>query len=304
MISRGQGHGRALLSAFATGLRIWAFCAFSGMASGGDFSDVKTCSMGHKGCSGKHRVAIPAVGTLGYGPAGVFPGFQGFGLGYHPGYGYGGDALGVGAGGGYPFYGGPGYPHPWPTLRRLGGITPFPFFGGPGYPTPGCSNYFGSVGPLYPDPSVVSHEPDPSAPGYGTDYGVFDGMTGDPETTFAPFVTRAATGGSSSEPGSNAPQAPDGFRHEGRPEQTLGMEVVPVAGPARGLKISAVSPGGLADKAGLRTGDVILTINGYVIEQVGHLAWILMNADPSKILNLSVLTASDGGIHPLSVPLP
>src|SRR5436309_1585417 len=75
------------------------------------------------------------------------PGFQGFGLKYHPGYGYGGDALGVGAGGGYPFYGGPGYPCAEPRLRRLGKIVPFPYYGGPGYPSPGHPNYFGPVGP-------------------------------------------------------------------------------------------------------------------------------------------------------------
>ena len=51
--------------------------------------------------------------------------FQGFGLGYHLGYGYGGAAIGVGPDGGYPFYGGPGYPHPAPCLRRCGGITPY-----------------------------------------------------------------------------------------------------------------------------------------------------------------------------------
>ena len=66
----------------------------------------------------------------------VGSGFQGFGLSYHLGYGYGGNALGMTDNGGYPFYGGPGYPHPWPRLRRCGGITPFPYFGGPGYPSP------------------------------------------------------------------------------------------------------------------------------------------------------------------------
>ena len=87
--------------------------------------------------TGHHKHSVPAAGTLGYAKPGLYPGFQGFGLGYHLGYGYGGSALGVGADGGYPFYGGPGYPHPWPTLRRIGGITPFPFYGGPGGPMPG-----------------------------------------------------------------------------------------------------------------------------------------------------------------------
>ena len=76
------------------------------------------------------------AGTLGYGEPGLYPGVQGFGLGFHLGYGYGGDSLGVGADGGYPYYGGPGYPHAWPCLRRIGGIMPFNYYGGPGQPTP------------------------------------------------------------------------------------------------------------------------------------------------------------------------
>ena len=43
----------------------------------------------------------PGCGTLGYGPPGLHPGFQGFGLGYHLGYGYGGKrAAGSGCRGG------------------------------------------------------------------------------------------------------------------------------------------------------------------------------------------------------------
>ena len=34
------------------------------------------------------------AGTLGYGAPGLYPGVQGFGLGFHLGYGYGGDSLG------------------------------------------------------------------------------------------------------------------------------------------------------------------------------------------------------------------
>ena len=89
---------------------------------------------------------------------------QGFSLGYHPGYGYGRGALGVGAEGGYPFYGGPGYPHPWPCLRRIGGIVPFPYYGGPGYPIPGHPNYFGEFGPLSPDRPVVTVATEPGGP--------------------------------------------------------------------------------------------------------------------------------------------
>src|SRR5436305_1611543 len=90
--------------------------------------------------------SVPSVGTLGYAPPGLYPGFQGFGLGYHLGYGYGGDALGVGVDGGYPFYGGPGYPRCDPRLRRIGGINPFPHFAGPGFPTPEHPNLYGGAG--------------------------------------------------------------------------------------------------------------------------------------------------------------
>jgi hypothetical protein len=32
-----------------------------------------------------HKRKVTSQGTLGYGPPGLHPGFQGFGLGYHPG---------------------------------------------------------------------------------------------------------------------------------------------------------------------------------------------------------------------------
>ncbi len=129
-------------------------------------------------------------GTLGYGPPGLHSGFQGFGLGYHQGYGYGGDALGVEAEGGHPFYGGPGYPHPDPCLRRLGGITPFAYYAGHGYPSPDHPNFYGGFGPnlLIADQPVVRIE------GERIDPGVFGGFTGgpvDPERRFAPFTSAA-----------------------------------------------------------------------------------------------------------------
>jgi len=134
--------------------------------------------------------AVDAAGTLGYGPPGVHPGFQGFGLGYHRGYGYGGDALGVGAGGGYPFYGGPGYIHPAPRLDRLRltKVAPFPFYGGPGGPDPAHPQYYdGGPGPLVVDRPVISTGgPD------GAGYGAFSGMMPYPDSAFAPHTARAS----------------------------------------------------------------------------------------------------------------
>lgn len=144
---------------------------------------------------GIHPHKKTGAGTLGYGPPGLHPGFQGFGLGYHLGYGYGGDALGVGAEGGYPHYGGPGYPHPWPVLHRFRCyITPFHYYGGAGYPTPGQPNFYGQYGPLIPDVPVVSVATEPSGmEGAGT-YGSFTGGVPNAEALFAPFTARAAAG--------------------------------------------------------------------------------------------------------------
>lgn len=148
--------------------------------------------------AGDHPHAIArgsAAGTLGYGPPGLHPGFQGFGLGFHRGYGYGGAALGPGAEGGLPFYGGPGYPHPAPALRRIGGINPFPHFAGPGGPTPEQPWFYGGVGPLVADPPVLKIVGAPAESGYGD----YHGMMPYPETTFAPYSSSAETGSDSAE---------------------------------------------------------------------------------------------------------
>jgi hypothetical protein len=135
---------------------------------------------------------ITVAGTLSYGGNGVYWGFPGFGLSFHRGYGYGGNGLGTGALGGYPFYGGPGYPHPAPELRRCGGITPFLFYGGPGYPRYGYNNSFTEVGPMVVRQPVAVVPRD--AIGYAGDYGSFTGTLPYPDGQFAPF-TEAAAGG-------------------------------------------------------------------------------------------------------------
>jgi hypothetical protein len=87
-----------------------------------------------------HSMTINATSTLSYGPPGLHPGFVGFGLSFHPGYGYGGNALGVGALGGHPCAGGPGYPHQ---------------FGYPQFADP----YYEGIGQLYYDQPVAITEP-------------------------------------------------------------------------------------------------------------------------------------------------
>jgi len=194
MISPVRRGGNRPLMALVVALGGWMSLGPSKGAFGGWYKKMNgPYQTGGKG----HREPVgPGQGTLGYGPPGIFPGFQGFGLGYHLGYGYGGDGLGVGADGGYPYYGGPGYPHPGPSLRRCGGITHFPFYGGPGYPTPGCPNYFGGVGPLVADQPVITIASDPGEAGYGSGFGPFTGALPYPESAFAPFTAEAAATGS------------------------------------------------------------------------------------------------------------
>ena len=112
-------------------------------------------------------------------PAGA--GYQGFGLRYHLGYGYGGDAIGTGPNGGYPFYGGPGYLHPGPQLRRFGPEQPFSYFGGPGA---ACPNVFGPVGPLAVRDEVARERDTPNV-----GFGAYTGALPYPETLFAPFAS-------------------------------------------------------------------------------------------------------------------
>jgi hypothetical protein len=122
-------------------------------------------------------------GTLGYGECCLLSGYYGFGLSFHLGYGYGGRGLGVGADGGYPYYGGVGYPA----------------FGIP---------YDASViGRLAVDQPVVS-ESEPGELGYSGDYGSYTGAIPYPETLFAPYASAAATRGSSAAPNPSAPSQP------------------------------------------------------------------------------------------------
>ena len=160
-----------------------------------------------------------------------------------------------------PFYGGPGYPHPWPTLRRIGGINPFPYYGGPGGPTPDYPNYFGASARSSPTSRSSRSRMSPARP-TTANYGCFTGVLPYPETTFAPFTTIAATGGSSSGVSTDSPPnappntdpAPGEMPDVLAAGRSLGIDAEPVidAGGVPGLKVIRVYPGSAAEKAGLR----------------------------------------------------
>ena len=237
MIKHIRGGGRLPLKAFALLLGASLLSGLSARAQDGGPVVAGPPPNGPVPYTGLHLFPGPeSFGTLGYGPPGLQPGYQGFSLNYHLGNGYGNGALGVGADGGYPFYGGPGYPHPAPHLRRIGGIVPFHYFGGPGYPTPDCPNFYGGSGPLVPDRPVVTIVTADGRLVGATDYGNFTGAVADAEAKFAPFTARAAAGVSSSRSryssrGNTLPTGPDDGSSPPRPVPNPCRAIAPTRRP-------------------------------------------------------------------------
>ena len=147
MLSLARGSGRRPLKVFAWALGIWVFSGSSVMADEHGQTDFS---------EGRFKHDNLGQGTLGWAEYGLYRGLYGFSLRWHPGYGYGRYALGVGADGGYPFYGGPGYPHEWPRLRRFGPAAPVAYYGGPDYPCFGDSNFYQGIGGLAIEKPVVT----------------------------------------------------------------------------------------------------------------------------------------------------
>ncbi|HTX23126.1 MAG TPA: DegQ family serine endoprotease [Steroidobacteraceae bacterium] len=56
----------------------------------------------------------------------------------------------------------------------------------------------------------------------------------------------------------------------------------------RGALVSSVEPGGPADKAGIKPGDVILAVNGQTIERYGELSSRISNTKPGSDVRLSI----------------
>jgi membrane-associated protease RseP (regulator of RpoE activity) len=91
-----------------------------------------------------------------------------------------------------------------------------------------------------------------------------------------------------------------------RPARLLGIDEEPVvmADGAKAMKVGKVFPGTAAEKAGLQAGDVIRSVNGYLTEQRGNLAWVIANAAPKNELKLTVQGANDKNTRVISATLP
>jgi hypothetical protein len=324
MLSIVRGGGRLPVTAFAMalGLCLWAGpCVLAGVDGQGDHAE------------GRFRHGHLGYGTLGWEPYGSYSGLYGFSLRWHRGYGYGRYALGVGADGGYPFYGGPGYPHEPPPLRRFGPASPFAYYGGPEFRGPGCPNFFTPVGPLVIDKPVVTIG-EPGDFGYinergdvypGRDFGSYTGALPYPESYFAPYSSEAAMTGSSGAEGAARPMttpltpaaspgplsaSPSPGIGEATtvraPGRYLGIDEVPTVDSdgVRGIQVTRIFPDSPAEKAGLHTGDVIRSINGYLTTERGNLAWIISVATPNNVLKMTVRSAIDGKVRAVLAELP
>ncbi len=70
------------------------------------------------------------------------------------------------------------------------------------------------------------------------------------------------------------------------------------------MKITMVYPGTAAEKAGVHAGDVILSANGYLTDQPGHLAWIWPTRRPAGPLVTTSRFVSDGKVLTIAIPSP
>jgi PDZ domain len=230
---------------------------------------------------GRHHAE--GLGTHGYATSGngdfaVLPGFAGFGMSFHRGYGYGGNGLGVGADGGYPYYGGPGYPcggylYPGPMFVSDGAFGPFT---GP---------------PPYPEATFAPYTAAAATTGSAS------GMPFDP---FTPSSVEGALPPSATVP--RGPTVVPSITPHGR----VGIQSESFVDPngVRVLKITSVTPTSPADQAGLQAGDVILSVNGFRTEEPGHLVWIVANQAPNRLLTMNVRNISDGKEHSVLIQLP
>jgi hypothetical protein len=192
--------------------------------------------------------------------------FGGWGGGRFGGWGWGG----LGWGGFYPgFAWGGFYPGFYGAGYGLYGAYGYPWYGyGLGYGYPG-------YGLAYNYPNYVYGPGYPGGFGYSSAY-------------VAPSVSVAVTRG----------LAGTGRRYLGIDEQpTVASD------GTKAIRVGRVYSGTAAEKAGLQAGDVIYSINGYLIEVPGNLAWVIANAAADNVLKMNVRTVRDGQLHTITVPL-
>ena len=289
----------ASLASLALALGIWAVAGSSAMAHGGGGGGgghggggfgggfggghmggmgMGGMGMGHMGMGYGGMGGFGRMGGLGYGNRGFYGGYGGYGFfPFFGGYGL----YGLGYGYGYPYYGGYGLGYGGYGMGYGLGYGGYGLgYGGYGYGYP----YYGGYGYGYGYPYY----------GYGNGYGYpyYSNVYSTPGAGVTYTSAYVAPGGS----------AANTVMPQGR---YLGIDEEPVIEPngKRGMKVANVYPGTPAQRAGLKVGDVLYSINGYLTEQRGNLAWIIANAAPNNQLKMTVKTAGDGQTHSVTAQL-
>ncbi len=89
------------------------------------------------------------------------------------------------------------------------------------------------------------------------------------------------------------PKAESTAPAEGAPRAYLGAVVDDFRDRGRGVRIERVIPGGPAEKAGLRKGDLITGLGGIRVRQINDFAAIVEQAAPGTALTFEVLRAEN-----------
>lgn len=172
------------------------------------------------------------------------------------------------------------------NMGANGGLGYYPYYGaGSGYGANPGYNIYGNYGVYgYPGSQVEGGYGNAGYdPGYGG-YPYYDGYgITNPNRPTAPAV------------GSTPVQ-----------RRLLGIDEEPVvvAGGVKAMKVGKVYPGTAAERAGLKAGDVIRSVNGYLTEQRGNLAWVIANAAPENQLKITVQDGKDGQARLITAMLP
>ncbi len=293
MVSILRGGCRSPFMAIVVALGLSILCGSSAMAQGGGgggmgggglggmggggFGGMSSMTgsmngmggMGHMGAFGMSGVTAGGLG--GVGPTSGMGRMSGMGTGY--GYGY-GQSSGYG-------YAGTGY----------GGSNLSYYGSGPGLDYGGFGMGYTGFGPGY-EYGGVGYNSYGSAPGnYYYPYSNPIYLNSSPGFVYTSAYVAPAT------------NAANMRVNQGR---YLGIDEEPVvdASGRKGMKVAKVYPETAAERAGLRPGDVIHSINGFFTQRRGNLAWIIANAAYNNVLNIQVHTVHDGLEHTLTAQLP
>ena len=70
------------------------------------------------------------------------------------------------------------------------------------------------------------------------------------------------------------------------------------------MRVIHVYSGSAAEQAGLQAGDLILSANGYLTQQLGNLSWIIGNVPSGGELQMNVRKVPDRAVYVVTARIP